>query len=232
MADNTQTFSGGGNPAGGATGTWNNDNTQVNPQAMAALAALLQTAQQNQQPAMSLTNGQVGNAQGQPINQQAQASNGPYQKGVQKALQESGYVHAQQAIQAGMPPDQIQNHGIMTGQQSPQQTLQAILPPTNAMQGSSYNQQTGQLQEGGWANRALKGLAMGGPLGALAGMMGPSAQGQMDALKSAQVLKAGQPAEIALPQAQAQEAGGRGNYFNALANQTNQIIKRGGPPLS
>lgn len=40
---------------------------------------------------------------------------GPYQKGVAKALQEYGYTHGTQALQAGMPAQSIQNHELMTG---------------------------------------------------------------------------------------------------------------------
>lgn len=205
------------------------DMSQVNPQALAAIAQLIQASQQNQQtqqPPMSTPSGtnQAGS--------QMLAGQGPYQKGASKALQAAGEQHVQQALQAGMAPDQIQNHGIMTGQQDPNQVLQSILPPQNPVQSPGYNPQTGNIQEGGVLNRMLRGFAGGGIPGLLGGIAGPNATQQMEGLKTAQVLKSGQPSDIALPQAEAQESKGRAaqaqaeaQYTGALGKQVQQELK-------
>lgn len=62
----------------------------------------------------------AGSWAGQPSGQnpvpgmaQAAAQVGPYQKGVSKALSAAGEAHATEALQSGIPPEQIQAHPIM-----------------------------------------------------------------------------------------------------------------------
>lgn len=49
---------------------------------------------------------------------------------------------------------------------------QQIIPPSNPMTSPGYDPTTGNIQEGGFVNRAIRGLAGGGILGALAGLAG------------------------------------------------------------
>ena len=232
QSSNTSLFSGGSpDPNAGATGSWNtsqgqNQNTStIDPNTMAALSQLLSNVQQNNQPAMSLNNGAIGNSQGQQLPPQAQ-------KAAQKALQQYYDNHAQQVLNH---PDGIQaltaaangqnnppTQGQGNSQVNPMQVLQSlvgnkqgqplgtnqvnnpgILSPQNAFQNTSYNPQTGQVQQGGWVNRGVRGLASGGIPGLLQGLLGPSLQSQMGTTKEAQVLRAGQPGEIAEPIARA-----------------------------
>lgn len=163
------------------------------------------------------------------------APTGPYQKGVAKALQEHGYTQGTQALQAGVTPEHIQNHALMTGGGSTpgqgsinpnaqailQQLLQqgggqqsaggsgltvpginnpafnnqpnvqpSIVPPQNSLTSPSYNAQNGNIQEGGWVNRGLRGLASGGLPGLLGGLLGPTAGQQINAVSGAQDIKA------------------------------------------
>lgn len=241
--DNSQTFSGGQpDPNAGASGSF--DPSQINPQTMALLQTLLQSSQQQQNtPAMSMVgqNSQpaVGNVQGQQVDPQMQ-------KSAQKALSQYYDQHAQAALNH---PDGIKaltsiaNGGQQSSQLSPQQTLGSILPnqgqplgtnqvnnpsilsPQNAFQNPAYNPQTGQIQEGGWVNRGVRGLAEGGIPGLLGGLIGPSLGAQMGATEKAQVLKAGQPAEIAEPAARAKQAQAEAQYTGSLGQQVQQELK-------
>lgn len=185
------------------------DMSQINPQLLAQLisAAQLQQGQNTNQTqgAMSLPNGGVGNTQGQQLNPMHQAmidgATAGLKKSAQEATQTAGLPAAQHIFD--LVNQASAQNGIGTSQvQSPN-----ILPPVGAFQNTAYNPQTGQIQEGGWANRGLRGLATGGVPGLLQGLLGPSLGAQMGATRESQILKAGQPADIALPQAQAGEAG-------------------------
>lgn len=138
--------------------------------------------------------------------------------------------------QTTFSPQQIQQVqgllGAAPGGQGAQNAQPTIEPPRNAFSAPRFDPQTGNIQEGGFVNRGIRGLAGGGIPGLLAGLMGPTATTQMQGLASAQKLKAGQPAEIALPQAEAGEATQRGDYFKNLSKQVNQVVTQGGPPLS
>lgn len=195
----------------------------IDPNVMAILAQLIQP-QSGQGMQSSQSSG----------DQSSQQPPGAYQQGAQKALKEAGYAHANQALQAGMAPDQIQSHSLMlptgnapstsTGQPNP-----SVLAPTNPFQGPSYDANTGNVQEGGFINRGLKGLATGGIPGLLSGLVGPSLGEQMGAVKQAQILQAKQPSEIALPQAQAQNQLASAIQSKSLAQQIQQIIAAGSP---
>lgn len=95
---------------------------------------------------------QSGNSQGgmalggSPQNSQ---QNGAYQKGVQKALQESGYKHATEALTAGMPADQIQNHPLMAPQQPQQKQVnpQAMAVLQQLVQAKQNPQQQPSMQQ-------------------------------------------------------------------------------------
>jgi hypothetical protein len=199
----------------------------------------------NQQQAMQALQGltqSMGGVSNQP---------NAYQKGVNKILQQAGQTHATQALQAGMNPLDIANHSAMqsgnsnqpssSGQSQPQpvqssvqlqphpsqaqpfgQANQAMLPPKNPLTSEGFNPQTGQTQEGGFIERGLRGFAENGPAGLISGLLGPSIGTQMGVTRVGQVLKAGQPAEIAKPQAEA-------GYDTALSKQIQQTMSGNEP---
>lgn len=206
--------------------------SQVDPNTMAILAQLI--SQQNT-PAMSMSNEEVGNAQGQqlhPIQQAAQdAAIASVKKMVSDGVTQAGphglavaqHIYDSSSVPMSMAPTSTSPGGAnpagtqMLQQAQPQAQLkpfgqaqtttvqnnQAMLPPKNPLTSEGFNPQTGQMQEGGFAERALRGLVTGGLPGMLGGLLGPSMGTQMAGTKQAQVLKAGQPAEIAEPQARA-----------------------------
>lgn len=147
---------------------------------------------------------------------------GSYQKGVQKALQESGYNHATQAIQAGVPQDQIANHPIMTsGQQQGQVNPQAMAVLQQLMSSKTSQQQNQQPQQNTGAYQPTNAVsAFFNSLG-----ITPSAKNQdlnAQAQATRQQVNAGQPASIAEPQARAQQAIAEAGYSGKLAQQIQQ----------
>lgn len=119
---------------------------------------------------------------------------GPYQEGVAKALKELGQKHTQEAVASGVNPVDIQNHEIMQPQthQDASQILSNLLVGTQPEQKKSEDY----------------GYKPDNPVSAFFNMLGitPTPEAQLTLTQAAlnrQRLAAGQPSEIALPQAQA-----------------------------
>lgn len=90
---------------------------------------------------MALGNTQVGQ---NPVGEMAKAALSPYQEGVKKAMKESGYAHATEAVQSGVPPTHIE-------QQAGLSQNYTSTPANNMMQSSTQGllgpgQEQGQYQ--------------------------------------------------------------------------------------
>ena len=110
----------------GASGSFD---TQQNNQGFDPMQFLQSIIQSASAAGQAFMNPNMVNQNQQPSNpSQQQALNqavtnqvaGPYQEGVNKALKEAGQQHVVEAIQAGMSPQDIQNHPIMNGGQQSQ----------------------------------------------------------------------------------------------------------------
>lgn len=122
-----------------------------------------------------------------------------YQKGVDKALSEQGYKHGTEAIQSGMNPNDIATHDMMQSQQNVKQNPTSIL---SNMINPSTNTENPTNNDFGYKPD--------NPVSAFFNMLGfqPTAEAQVlltQAASNRQKIAAGQPAEIAVPQAQAAE---------------------------
>lgn len=119
-----------------------------------------------------------------------QQNQNAYQKGVAKALSEHGYKHGTEALAQGADPNEIASHDMMQPTQ-PKDVLSSLVnPPTQNSIGFGYQPDN--------------------PVSAFFNMLGiqPSPDSQLMMTQSAanrQRIAAGQPAEIAVPQAQAAE---------------------------
>lgn len=117
-------------------------------QLLQLLSSLLQTAPQ-QQAQMGVIQSDIsanqqrmgGDGGGQPQKPQANA----YQKGVDKALNESGYAHASEAIMKGADPMMIANQSSQMGMQQSQQNMAPLLQSLLSM--SQQPQQQPQQQQ-------------------------------------------------------------------------------------
>jgi hypothetical protein len=137
-----------------------------------------------------------------------------YQKGVDKALSEYGYNHGTEAIASGMNPNDIANHEVMQqpstasphqGEIGPEhmavlQTLLSLAPGQNNQQANSQVLTPLQQQA---LDIVKPATSIFGKLMENMGNAGIVRQGQLANLAAAQKIAAGQPAEVALPQAQA-----------------------------
>ena len=157
---------------------------------------------------------------------------GPYQQGVAKALKALGEKHATEAVQAGVSPTDIQNHDIMNPQSDTLKVLSSLValatPQAQSNDSSSINQQSGIKEQQPTQNdnssqltplqqQAMDIIQPQGvhPLGLLLNLIGNvtgmSAANQainsikLDNIGKAQKVIAGQPAEIAVPEAQAKQ---------------------------
>lgn len=125
------------------------------------------------------------------VGQEAQtiATRNAYQKGVDKALQEQGYKHGSEAVMSGMDPNEIANHPSMQPQGQGAQALAALVNPNTA----PVNQ-----------------IPQVPNTGLLSKLLGIDLQPELTAQRlsnagAVQKIQAGQPAEIAVPLAQAAE---------------------------
>lgn len=84
-------------------------------------------------------------------------------------------------------PQQEQQQAQGTPQGSDKK-MPSVVQPQNAFTQPGVNPETGDIQKGGWVIRALLGLASGGVPGMVGGMAGPSATGQIAALKQTQTM--------------------------------------------
>jgi len=211
----------------------------INPQALAMIAQLVQ---QSQQPAMTMNNGSTGNAQGQQLPPQAQ-------KAAAKALQDYYDQHAQAVLSH---PDGISAlNAVANGQQQPPmstpdgvnqsgaQLLNSIVP--NQQQGQNSppkpQQQQNQYPNTQSGQQGQMQMPTGGILSQLLAKAGinidlnPAGTAQrLQNAASLQKINAGQPAEIALPQAQAGEAKARTAYTGQLSKELQQKMS-GQEPL-
>lgn len=139
---------------------------------------------------------------------------GPYQQGVAKALKDFGQKHVQDAVAAGADPiADIQNHPVMnypSPSVDPTQILAGVVAnhlanqqePTNSQSNNNYNYKPDN------------------PISSFFNMLGitPTPEAQVlltQAAMNRQKIAAGQPADIALPQAQA-------DYSQKLSQQVQQ----------
>lgn len=164
----------------------------------------------------SSNNQQIDNLNSQDKTQQTQNA---YQKGVNKALSEHGYNHGSQALAMGVDPNEIANHDAMQAQdQSTQQAQsQTNSNPLDAQIADKQKQiqlnTLNQLVEASKAPNFLQRFSQN-----IAKTNGGMTQADYLAnLATTQKLAAGQPAEIALPQAQA-------NYSGQLSQEVQQKI--------
>lgn len=156
------------------------------------------------------------------------AQSNAYQQGAQKALKEAGYAHAQQAVQAGIDPNQISNHPVMNNGQS-QVNPQAIAVLQQLIQGNGQQQgQQAPQTQAPAQNQAPQQQKMptGGIISRLLGMdLNPKGTGQrLQNMASLQELNAGQPSKIALPSAQAADLRAQAEMKN-LQNTGNEPIQ-------
>lgn len=125
-----------------------------------------------------------------------QATQNAYQKGVAKALSEQGYKHGTDALAAGVDPHKIANHETMQPQQQdPAQVLSSLV--------NQAPKQDSQAQNN-------FGYKPDNPVSSFFNMLGitPTPESQLlltQAAANRQKIAAGQPAEIAVPLAQAAE---------------------------
>lgn len=86
----------------------------------------------------------------QQLNPMAKPQLGSYQKGVDKALKEGGYNHTQEALQAGVPAQHIEQESGLTQLQQQQQTTAPNATPEQAQQSQlTMNPPSGPLAMGG-----------------------------------------------------------------------------------
>lgn len=153
-----------------------------------------------------------------------QSQPSPYQKGVQKALTESGYKHANEALAAGMPADQIANHpaaggGQQQGQTDPNAmaTLQQLIQQSQQQPTDMQNMQKQSANLVAQPKNVLQGLLQGFAQGT-----GYTGQ-RLENISKAQQNSAGQPGQIALPSAQAAQTNAQAEY-QRLQNSGNKPI--------
>lgn len=138
-----------------------------------------------------------------------------YQDGVNKALKNAGEAHATQALQQGADPTAIANHPVMQNN-DPTQILTSLIA-NGIVQKSMQNQSSSpssDVSTPAATNAPVQNNNFGykpdNPVSSFFNMLGitPSPDAQLaltQAAKNRQLIAAGNPGEIAVPQAQAQE---------------------------
>lgn len=214
ILNNAAQFTGNSNVASG-----NYDATQNSGIGQQQLAKILQNLGQG---GANISNQPQQQDGGVSVLGQSQPS--PYQKGVQKALTESGYKHANEALAAGMPADQIANHpaaggGQQQGQSDPnamaalQQLIQQSQKGNNT--NPSNTNPTGAYQSQNGVDKFFNNLGFT-PTPANQALL---AQAQ----STRQKVGAGSPSETTVPGAQAAQTNAQAEY-QRLQNSGNKPI--------
>lgn len=179
-------------------------------------------------PAMSLINGGVGNVQGQQLPE-------PAVKAATKVVNKYWDQHAQDL--ASLPGGIDLLHQIIQQHSTGGINDNPKIQPAQSIASPAQVTSNGDIQQGGllsWigghsTDDLLKRLVK---ISTIQKNSSESSLQGTQTLGAEQKILAGQPGEIALPLAQAKEAQGMGNYYNQLSKQVNQVITKGGPPLS
>lgn len=192
----------------------------------ALLSTLLSLANPNNTPLAAGARA-LGAASGTPVGQnplpgaaQAALQLGPYQKGVEKALKEGGYAHAQEALQQGVPAQHIEQQSQVAQPQQAQQPQQ--------MQQQAPQQQPGQQQQNPMASLLQFLVRPGGIDQAghyqqrqmLGGLLQPG--GAESLLAGQQAAQAGQMTQNLTPLAPGEQPGARLTPEQAATYQTQQ----------
>jgi len=172
------------------------DAQQQPNQLLQLLSSLLQTAPQQQaqmgvaQSDISANEQRMGGGGGQPQKPQANA----YQKGVDKALNESGYAHASEALMKGSDPMMIANQSAQMGMQQQQQNVAPLLQSLLSMAQQPPQQSAQPMQP---PLQQQYGNTSKGLLSKLTGMdLNPTNTGlQLDNQIKQQQLRGEQPAQ-------------------------------------
>ena len=163
-------------------------------QLLQLLSSLLQTAPQQQaqmgvaQSDISANEQRMGGGGGKPQKPQANA----YQKGVDKALNESGYAHASEALMKGSDPMMIANQSAQMGMQQQQQNVAPLLQSLLSMAQQPSQQSAQPMQQ---PKQQQYGNTSKGLLSKLTGMdLNPTNTGlQLDNQAKQQQLRGEQP---------------------------------------
>lgn len=137
----------------------------------------------------------------------APAKPNAYQKGVEKALSEQGYKHGAEALASGVNPNDIVSHEAMQPPGSPAGDIRPLTITGNAQNQQDGNNALAQIVNQPSQLPNTPQVPLTGLLSKLLGVdLQPDVTGQrLQNQASVQKIQAGQPAEIAVPQAQAAE---------------------------